>query len=248
MERIAALGALQEERLARFRGDPRFENVRRLGTIAALELKVPDPGYLAGIGRELTAFFLGAASCCAPWATPSMSCRLIASRRGNSIWSMMPLRRRPGNLRNRRVIPCELTGVEASEAADEHQAALSGDGRRRAGGVRAPLAWPRFGRRSGQGNSGAPPSIRPIRRPAKSRCWRAAASGASRACSNMSKASPRLWPVMRAARKDTARYGSGQHRHHRPCRIGADHFRSASGDIRSDCCGSISRWRMIPPS
>ena len=50
--------ALQEERLAPFRADPRFENVRRLGTIAALDLKVPDPGYLAGIGPELTAHFL----------------------------------------------------------------------------------------------------------------------------------------------------------------------------------------------
>lgn len=58
MERIAALGALQEERLVRLRGDGRFENVRRLGMIAAMELKVPDPGYLAGIGPELTAFFL----------------------------------------------------------------------------------------------------------------------------------------------------------------------------------------------
>jgi adenosylmethionine---8-amino-7-oxononanoate aminotransferase len=56
-ERVATLGGLQEERLARFRDDPRFENVRRLGTIAAVELKVPDPGYLAGIGPELTAFF-----------------------------------------------------------------------------------------------------------------------------------------------------------------------------------------------
>ncbi|HEX4027518.1 MAG TPA: adenosylmethionine--8-amino-7-oxononanoate transaminase [Rhizomicrobium sp.] len=56
-ERIAALGGLQEERLARFTNDQRFENVRRLGTIAAMELKVPDPGYLAGIGPELTAFF-----------------------------------------------------------------------------------------------------------------------------------------------------------------------------------------------
>ena len=56
-ERVAALGAMQEERLAQFRGDTRFENVRRLGTIAALDLKVPDPGYLAGLGPELTAFF-----------------------------------------------------------------------------------------------------------------------------------------------------------------------------------------------
>jgi adenosylmethionine-8-amino-7-oxononanoate aminotransferase len=56
-ERIATLGTLQEERLAKFRRDPRFENVRRLGTIAAMGLKVPDPGYLAGIGPELMAFF-----------------------------------------------------------------------------------------------------------------------------------------------------------------------------------------------
>ena len=55
--RIAALGALQEERLARFRIDARFENVRRMGTITAMELKVPDPGYLAGLGPQLTAFF-----------------------------------------------------------------------------------------------------------------------------------------------------------------------------------------------
>jgi len=55
--RIAALGNLQEERLAPLRSDPRFENVRRLGTIAALDLKVPDPGYLAEVTPRLTAFF-----------------------------------------------------------------------------------------------------------------------------------------------------------------------------------------------
>ncbi len=58
MERIAALGAMQEERLEKFRGDSRFSNVRRQGTIAALDLTVADPGYLAGIGPRLTAFFL----------------------------------------------------------------------------------------------------------------------------------------------------------------------------------------------
>ncbi|MBA2588222.1 MAG: adenosylmethionine--8-amino-7-oxononanoate transaminase [Alphaproteobacteria bacterium] len=58
LERIAALGAMQEERLARFRGDPRFANVRRLGTIAALDLKVADPGYLSGIGLRLMEFFM----------------------------------------------------------------------------------------------------------------------------------------------------------------------------------------------
>ena len=58
-ERVAALGALQEERLAAFRGDPRFAGMRRLGTIAALDLNVADPGYLAGQGPELTRFFHG---------------------------------------------------------------------------------------------------------------------------------------------------------------------------------------------
>jgi adenosylmethionine-8-amino-7-oxononanoate aminotransferase len=57
-DRIAALAAMQEERLARFRCDGRFCAVRRLGTITALDLNVPDPGYLAGLGLKLTAFFL----------------------------------------------------------------------------------------------------------------------------------------------------------------------------------------------
>ena len=57
-ERLVALGTMQEERLARFRTDPRFENVRRLGTVTALDLKVSDPGYLAGQGLGLAAHFL----------------------------------------------------------------------------------------------------------------------------------------------------------------------------------------------
>jgi adenosylmethionine-8-amino-7-oxononanoate aminotransferase len=56
-ERIAALGALQEDAIAPFRADSRFANVRRTGTITALDLKVPDPGYLAGIGPQLARFF-----------------------------------------------------------------------------------------------------------------------------------------------------------------------------------------------
>jgi adenosylmethionine-8-amino-7-oxononanoate aminotransferase len=57
-ERVTALAALQEERLAWFRDDARFANPRRIGTIAALDLKVPDPGYLAGRGPQLMQFFL----------------------------------------------------------------------------------------------------------------------------------------------------------------------------------------------
>ncbi len=49
---------MQESRLAPFRADPRFAAVRRLGSITALDLRVPDPGYLAGLGPQLAAFFL----------------------------------------------------------------------------------------------------------------------------------------------------------------------------------------------
>jgi len=57
-DRITALGALQEERLAPLRADPRFENARRCGTVTALEVKVSDPGYLADAGPRLAAHFL----------------------------------------------------------------------------------------------------------------------------------------------------------------------------------------------
>ncbi len=57
-ERIAALAAAQAERLARFRGDRRFSDVRQLGTMTALDLKVGDAGYLAEVGPRLMAFFL----------------------------------------------------------------------------------------------------------------------------------------------------------------------------------------------
>lgn len=56
-ERVTTLAAMQEAQVQRFRDDPRFENVRRTGTIAALDLKVGDGGYLADIGPRLLAFF-----------------------------------------------------------------------------------------------------------------------------------------------------------------------------------------------
>ena len=58
LERIAALVSLQAERLAPFASDERFANIRQLGTITALDLKVPDAGYLAEIGPRLYAGFL----------------------------------------------------------------------------------------------------------------------------------------------------------------------------------------------
>jgi adenosylmethionine-8-amino-7-oxononanoate aminotransferase len=57
-ERIAALAERQADRLAPFRADDRFKNVRHLGTIAALDLDVQDGGYLSEIGPKLSRFFL----------------------------------------------------------------------------------------------------------------------------------------------------------------------------------------------
>ncbi|MGF6312846.1 adenosylmethionine-8-amino-7-oxononanoate aminotransferase [Bradyrhizobium sp. i1.8.4] len=58
-ERVASVAAMQERLIAPFHADARFENVRRTGTITALDLKVSDAGYLAGIGQRLQAFFAG---------------------------------------------------------------------------------------------------------------------------------------------------------------------------------------------
>lgn len=56
-ERAASLAAMQERAIEPFRADARFENVRRSGTITALDLKTGDGGYLADIGPKLQAFF-----------------------------------------------------------------------------------------------------------------------------------------------------------------------------------------------
>jgi adenosylmethionine-8-amino-7-oxononanoate aminotransferase len=57
--RVASVAAMQEQQIEPFRVDARFRNVRRTGTITALELKVCDEGYLANIGPKLQAFFNG---------------------------------------------------------------------------------------------------------------------------------------------------------------------------------------------
>lgn len=57
LARIRALVALQQERLKDFHADRHFGQIRQIGTIAAMDLEVPDPGYLSGLGPQLTAFF-----------------------------------------------------------------------------------------------------------------------------------------------------------------------------------------------
>jgi adenosylmethionine-8-amino-7-oxononanoate aminotransferase len=58
MERIAAIARAHTRGLDRFRGDPRFANVRQIGSIAALDIVTDDAGYLAGIGPRLYDNFL----------------------------------------------------------------------------------------------------------------------------------------------------------------------------------------------
>jgi adenosylmethionine-8-amino-7-oxononanoate aminotransferase len=56
-ERLASVCAMQEQQIEPLRSDARFENVRRTGTITALDLKVRDGGYLSSVGLRLQAFF-----------------------------------------------------------------------------------------------------------------------------------------------------------------------------------------------
>ena len=51
--RIAALGDMQRRETETFANDNRFANIRRLGTIAALDLATNREGYLANIGLKL---------------------------------------------------------------------------------------------------------------------------------------------------------------------------------------------------
>jgi len=55
---VARLAAMQQEQLAGLRKDSRFSALRHIGTVAALDLKTADPGYLSGLGPELGRFFL----------------------------------------------------------------------------------------------------------------------------------------------------------------------------------------------
>ncbi|MCW1381912.1 adenosylmethionine--8-amino-7-oxononanoate transaminase [Novosphingobium sp. KCTC 2891] len=56
-ERIAALGIRQQAMLDRLAALPGVRNTRRCGTIAALDLEVPDGGYLSSLAPRLMAMF-----------------------------------------------------------------------------------------------------------------------------------------------------------------------------------------------
>jgi adenosylmethionine-8-amino-7-oxononanoate aminotransferase len=56
--RIDEIADHHSHALARFRGRPEVADTRQAGTIAAIELRVPDAGYLAALGPRLNAFYL----------------------------------------------------------------------------------------------------------------------------------------------------------------------------------------------
>jgi adenosylmethionine---8-amino-7-oxononanoate aminotransferase len=74
--RLDTVAAMQEHAIAPLREDERFKNVRRTGTITALELEAGEGGYLAGIGPKLLAFFA--------------SRNLLLRPLGNTIYVMPP--------------------------------------------------------------------------------------------------------------------------------------------------------------
>ena len=56
--RIDAIARDHRRRLSAFHNRPEVADVRQTGTIAAIELRVPDAGYLASLGPKLNAFYL----------------------------------------------------------------------------------------------------------------------------------------------------------------------------------------------
>jgi adenosylmethionine-8-amino-7-oxononanoate aminotransferase len=57
-ERIAAIEKVHAARLPAFAADPGVADVRHIGTVAAIELRVPDAGYLSSLRPRLYEFFL----------------------------------------------------------------------------------------------------------------------------------------------------------------------------------------------
>src|SRR5579864_8506106 len=57
-ERIAAIENVHAARLPAFASDPRVADARRIGTVAAIELAVPDAGYLSSLRPRLYAYYL----------------------------------------------------------------------------------------------------------------------------------------------------------------------------------------------
>lgn len=58
LARISRLSDWQRKRLSRLDGHPMLANIRQLGTIAAMDVEMPDHGYLSAIGPRMMEYFL----------------------------------------------------------------------------------------------------------------------------------------------------------------------------------------------
>ena len=57
-DRIRAIEEVHQARLAELKDHAAVIDVRSIGTVAALELRAPDPGYLSGVRARLYDFYL----------------------------------------------------------------------------------------------------------------------------------------------------------------------------------------------
>ncbi len=57
-ERIGGIAQIHQEQLAQFQNHPAVADIRTVGTVAALELRTNDAGYLSQLGHQLRRFFL----------------------------------------------------------------------------------------------------------------------------------------------------------------------------------------------
>ena len=101
LDRVARVAEMQLSHVAALADDARFENPRCLGTIAAIDLRVPDGGYLASAGLALRAHFL--------------SRGVLLRPLGNTIYVMPPYCATPSDLAlvygAIRDIPAEITSA-----------------------------------------------------------------------------------------------------------------------------------------
>ena len=58
-DRVRSIQQVHAERLPNFRQHPAVANLRTIGTVAALELRADDPGYLSSLRARLYDFYLG---------------------------------------------------------------------------------------------------------------------------------------------------------------------------------------------
>ncbi len=102
LERVGDLGQWHQKAMEPFKADDRFCNIRQTGTITAMDLVVPDAGYLANAGPSLQGFFL--------------DCGLLLRPLGNTIYVLPPYCITPEQLDQVYAAIAEAPGVLGMES------------------------------------------------------------------------------------------------------------------------------------